>query len=409
MNDRENEVGNRCRLCGSADLGLLIDLGNQPIAHRLLERVEDEFIHPLKVHYCKVCGLGQICDPIDPEILYRQYNYCFSSWKPEPHRETELEVIGKHKRKASVFEIGCNDGLFMQQLKDHGQRVCVGLEPNSFARQIASQRGFQVYETFLDEATCRTALSAYGRFDLVVARQVLEHVSDLRLFFQCAHSLLADDGLIFIDVPNVGPGMERGDCTIVWEEHVNYFTEEVLQRTLDHFGYFPLWLNKFNFSGGALAVLARRKTAADQGELNGNSLAVAAQFREQVGRYGEKLRSALAKTTSVYDRVVLYGVGCRACTLVNGLQLGKAVHFAIDDQLERQGKLMPGSHLPIKSPAAVAQARRALVLLAVNQENETKVKSNLEKLCPTTRLSFLSVLGPNNIQLELDALLQTLA
>src|SRR6266478_5760159 len=103
MKNPGNLTRQKCRLCGSLELDLLIDLGNQPIAHRLLEAPGDEFKHPLRVDYCTACGLGQICDPIDPVILYRNYNYCFSSWKPEPHRETELDLICSHKHQASVF------------------------------------------------------------------------------------------------------------------------------------------------------------------------------------------------------------------------------------------------------------------------------------------------------------------
>jgi len=167
----------KCRLCGNQNLSVLIDLGSQPIAHRLLEQPEREFTHSLKLHFCDQCGLNQILDPIDPEILYKGYNYCFSSWKPEPHREKELDLINSHKSRAKVFEIGCNDGLFLEELEKRGQELCVGLEPNAFAARIAREtRGLKVYETFLDEQTVREIKNAFGLFDVVLARQVLEHV-----------------------------------------------------------------------------------------------------------------------------------------------------------------------------------------------------------------------------------------
>ncbi len=400
----------QCRLCGNQELRLLIDLGNQPIAHRLLDKPEEEFTHPLRLHFCEACGLGQISNPIDPEVLYRGYNYCFSSWKPEPHRETELNLICAHKQNAKIFEIGCNDGLFLEQLKLRGQKVCVGLEPNAFAKQIATeQRGLHVYETFLDTATCQDALKRYGRFDLVMARQVLEHVSEIKLFFQCVDSLLADDGLVFIDVPDVGPGLLAGDCTIVWEEHVNYFTENVLARALDRFSFTPVAFDKFNYSGGTLAVLARRKTATDQFTPTQDFHRLAQEFSERVKAYRKKLLMALQQARKSFQNVVIYGVGCRACTLINGLDLGKAIDFAVDDQVERQGKLMPGSLLPIRSPSVLATpGAKSLVILAVNQENENKVKRNLKSACPDSSFQFLSVLGPTFIHDELESLTRTL-
>jgi len=404
-------IKSRCRLCGNPELSLLVDLGRQPIAHRFLEKPETEFKHPLTLHFCNQCGLGQICDPIAPEVLYKGYNYCFSAWKPEPHREAELDLICAHKRNARIFEIGCNDGLFLEQLKLRGQQLCVGLEPNGFAKKVAAEmRGLHVYETFLDEATCQHALQQFGKFDLVVARQVLEHVSDIVLFFKCVNLLLADDGMVFIDVPDAGPGLRVADCTIAWEEHVNYFTENVLIRAFDRFDFSPVEQRQFNYSGGTLAVLGRRKTSADKFVATQKFLPLAKSFPARVQTYREQLAAALNKAKKSFDHVVIYGVGCRACTLVNGLDLGGVIDFAVDDQVERQGKLMPGSQLAIKSPQELARAGlKFLVILAVNQENEGKVKAKTLAACPQSQVTFLAVFCPADIQAELAALVKTLS
>lgn len=398
-------VHSPCRLCGHPELSLLMDLGPQPIAHRFLEKPEEEFKHPLTLHYCENCGLGQVIDPVSPEILYKGYNYCFSEWKPEPHRQTELDLICAHKQNAKIFEIGCNDGLFLEQLKLRGQAVCVGLEPNSFAKKFATeQRGLHVYETFLDEATCNDALSKFGKFDLVMARQVLEHVPDIRLFFKCVDMLLKDDGMVFIDVPDVGPGLKVGDCTIAWEEHVNYFTDNVLNNLLDRHGFTPVEEKKFNYSGGTLAVLARRKTASDVFKPSHEYLPYSRTFAARVSEYGGRLRQALSKARSRFDQVVIFGVGCRACALVNGQDLGGLIDFAVDDQVERQGKLMPGSQLEIKSPVVLQKpGTKSLVILAVNQENEEKVMTKTKAACADSEVTFLIVMGPTDIQQEMAA------
>ena len=393
-----------CRLCGAAPLALLVDLGKHPIAHRLLEKPEPEYTHPLKLEFCEQCGLGQISHPIAPEILYKDYNYCFSSWKPEPHRETELNLITSHKPGGKVFEIGCNDGLFLEQLKLRGHPVCVGLEPNGFAAKIAREsRHLPVYETFLDELTTEEALKTYGKFDLVMARQVLEHVADIQLFFHSVNRLLAEDGMVFIDVPDVGRGLQVGDCTIAWEEHVNYFTEPVLRRALDRFGFTVIALEKFNYSGGTLAALARRKKPGDQLVAESDFRPFAKTFAQRVGDYQAKLKSTLSKAKKKFDHVVIYGVGCRACTLVNGLGLGDLIDFAVDDQVERQGKLMPGSKLPIRSPNVLSQnGKKSLIILAVNQENEAKVEAKTREACKSSEVRFLSVFGPSDIQAKLE-------
>ena len=106
----------RCRLCPGENLMEMIDLGDQPIAHRLLESPDSsEEVFPLTLHYCPDCGLGQIPEPIDPELLYRKYNYCFSSWKTEQHTEREIQSLSEAAELKNVFEIACNEGVFLEE------------------------------------------------------------------------------------------------------------------------------------------------------------------------------------------------------------------------------------------------------------------------------------------------------
>ncbi len=93
---------------------------------------------------------------------------------------------------------------------------------------------------------------------MFVARQVVEHLLDLENFLACAEIVLKPDGMIFISVPDVESGLRQGDLSLVWEEHVNYFTEPVLVDLLRRHGLAPLSIKKYDFSGGCLSVLARR-------------------------------------------------------------------------------------------------------------------------------------------------------
>ena len=182
MQTNRSESG--CALCGSRSLETLIDFGHMPIAHRFLDTPEAaEETFPLTIFYCTDCGFGQINEPIDPEILYREYNHCFTSWKPEPHRAHQLERLGRAMgQKQGVFEIGCNDGLFMEMLRDRGVDHLIGLEPNRVAASQARERGFTVYEDFLTADLGKKVREEHGPFGAVVSRQVLEHVIDVSLF-----------------------------------------------------------------------------------------------------------------------------------------------------------------------------------------------------------------------------------
>ncbi len=398
-----------CHLCGEKSLQPMIDLGDMPIAHRLAGSADEVMpVYPFRVFFCSGCGLPQITDPIDPAILYGEYNYCFSDWKPQPHMADEIEVIGTALNGGALFEVGCNDGMFLGALTEAGMTDVTGVEPNPYAVAHARERGMDVHEDVLTPELCRKIVSGRGRFRMVVARQVLEHLQDIEGFFACAGELLDEGGYLFIDLPNFGTALRMGDVSMLWEEHVSYFTPEVIMAMLSHYGYSPLEERRYNFSGGTVAVLARRTGKAGN---NGAFADAAAALVADAGSYGNRtsgyrdlLRNGLARARGAEYRVVIYGAGCRACSLVNGLELGGLIDFAVDDQEERQGKFMPGCSLEIKPSAILGEEVIPTVcLLAVNNENDAKVGARVDMLMGD-KATVLTLHSPADIHRELDRL-----
>lgn len=383
----------------------MYDFGVKPIAHRLLDAAdpsEEQF--PYVLYGCDDCGLVQLTDPIDPEILYKSYNYNFTSWKPEPHRADEIAAISSFGPFASVAEIGCNDGSFLADLKASGIDKAVGIEPNPVSSGMAKERGLTVYNEMATGGLCDDIVAQHGRFDLVVSRQVIEHVLDLDVYFDCIKTLLAEDGLLFLDMPDSACGFEMPDCSVFWEEHVSYFTEPVIMWMLRKHGFDVVWNEYYDFSGGSIAVAAR--VQKDQGpapEVSDESRKhLIKGFADRVEAFQSRLKETLAQSRDNGWAIALYGTGARACNLMNGLGLGPYVDFAVDDQKERQGKFMPGCHLEICPPERLRdEARKVLVLLAVNNENDDKVTDRLRNDLGID-VTAVSLLGPKDIWSELD-------
>ncbi len=387
----------------------LIDLGPMPIAHRLAVTAEEETpLYPFSVSFCSGCGLPQITDPIDPEILYGDYNYCFSDWKPQPHVADEIKVIGTVLNGGALLEVGCNDGMFLGALTEAGMTNVTGVEPNPYAVAYARERGIDVNEGMLTLDLCREIISSRGRFKVVVARQVLEHLLDVEGFFACAEELLEEDGYLFIDMPDFGTALAMGDVSMLWEEHVSYFTPEVITAMLVHYGYEPAEERYYDYSGGTVAVLAKRTGAVGNGEEFSRSAAALVKFAKsynsKIDKFAGILREGLSKAREAGFRIVIYGVGCRACTLVNGLSLGSHIDFAVDDQKERQGKFIPGCSLKIRPSEILAEdPRPTLCLLAVNNENDAKVADRVKMLLGD-QAAVVTLNSPADIHGELDRL-----
>jgi SAM-dependent methyltransferase len=393
-----------CRICGRDAFERVLDFGALPIAHRVLERRdEEEERFPFALDVCVTCGLTQILDPIDPELLYKRYNFNFSSWKPEPHLPGEIEAILGNGQVRSAIDIGCNDGLFLDRLRAAGVERVAGIEPNPYSSAIARDRGIAVYGEMVSVALCDRIVAEQGAFDLVVARQVIEHVTDLRLFLTCVDRLLAPGGFVFFDIPDFQPAARMGDCSVLWEEHVNYFTPATFARALAASGFAITQSLHYDFSGGTLAVLARRAAPVVPGD-DPQTVEEALEFGRLVERYRTQVLEKLTAARAAGHALVMYGSGVRSCMLLNGLGLGDALEYALDDQPERQGRFVPGARLPIYASEKLAQETRHVVcVLAVNHENEAKVMARAGAL-PPGGVTFVSACVPSDIWTELERL-----
>lgn len=393
----------RCRACGQDGCAPLIDFGAHPIAHRLARTISERVeIFPLALEVCPACGLVQIIDPIPPERLYRDYNFCFSGWKAQPHIEDELDQLlagTNPDRPPALIEIACNDGLFLRAARERGIARLVGVEPNPHAVRIARQEGLVVENGFLTPAYAADLVQRHGRFDRVVARQVIEHIPDLPGFLTAITMLLAPGGVLMLDLPDSDFSFAQGDGSSVWEEHVSYFTEPVLHGLLARHGFVPRWSKRYDFSGTCLAMTASRADhaarAAPTASVIAEALRLAQGFPDRFTAYGRSLASLLSEKRALGWKIGLYGAGCRACGLVNFHRLHRLIDIVIDDQSERQGLFLPapeGENLPIQPLSALSLATPWLVLLAVNNEHEAKVAAKLQ----ATGISVqpLPVLGP---------------
>ena len=166
-------------MCASSDMVPMIDFGNQPVAHNLpKEKDERKPTFPFAIVFCKDCSLVQVVEAVSPGLLYKDFNFNFSSWKPEPHIPDELDLIFNNISPKNVLEVGANDGRFLSLLQERGVKTCTGIEPNAVSGQLARDKGFTIYEDFLNQESAERILKEQGQFDLIVFRQVLENIPD---------------------------------------------------------------------------------------------------------------------------------------------------------------------------------------------------------------------------------------
>lgn len=375
----------KCRLCGHNQIELLIDFGNQPIVHHLLKSKDEDYdVYPFQLGFCANCSFLQLLQPISPEILYGNY-FTISAWKNQPHVERLIDVmksITGMNENIHLLEIGCNDGCFIESLRQHGITDCTGIEPSNDAYQLAVSKDIKVYNEFFSHQNSELPLEKQD-YDIIVCRQVLEHISNLEEFMISVEYYLNDNGCFVIEVPDSSCQLDYMDYAL-WEEHVNYFTLNTLQTLLRKYDFEIIHYEITLFSGKALTVFAEKRRKQ-------NSFECSVEDLDKIHSYGKNwvvFKERMRELVTSKQKPAVYGCGARSSTFVNFLELENVTCF-IDDQEEKQHYFVPGSKLEILPWDN--HWSDAFILMGVNTENEMKVikKRNLSSQ------QFISILPPS--------------
>ena len=372
-----------CRMCADRRLLTLLEFGKHPVAHRLVaDPSTEEFTHEVTLCFCENCGLIQLADPIPPEELYSKYSY-LSSERNQPHMPrlarmvTQLPNLSGASR---VIEIGSNDGTFLRMLRDAGFEKVLGIEPTKGASQLSRQNGIDVLETFFTLSSAQAVVESFGRCDLVVARNFVEHVGPLVEFSKALEVILNPGGYVLFEVPNFAFCLTSSDYGSVWEEHVNYFTFETMGRLLADSGIKVVHRETARYTGEVLIVVGKYlgdPQPPPQNYLSDLRARVLA-YRDRWPTFRRSFIEYLRDHRNGGGTVAVYGAGCRACALINYAGLRPYIEVALDDQKEKQGKYLPGSHIPVLAGDALDDLGVDLCLLAVNPENEEAVMAGHE-------------------------------
>jgi 2-polyprenyl-3-methyl-5-hydroxy-6-metoxy-1,4-benzoquinol methylase len=390
-----------CRLCHAENsLESLLDFGLRPITKRLLTSLEDsaeEYLHPVLLNVCNQCSFVQISDFIPETELYSNYEL-HSAWKPQPHLEDEISFLIQNNIISSnsfIVEVGCNDGIAIHALHKNNIKNILGIEPSKDVATEASKHGYNIINAFFTEKLASELSQKYGNADFVFSRQVLEHVAYLDSFLQGICNILKPDGHLMIEVPDFAVPLKYGDPSAIWEEHVNHFTEETLTLLLKKFGFEIYKIRRYDFSGGALCVFAKRVLASKNFLISvpASSVLEAKKYTKRVEDFKNAILNRLKSEVKVGGKVAIYGAGNRTVILLNYF-LKDLVSFVVDDQLEKQNRYLPMSHHQILPSQELISSNVTLCLLAVNAENEEKViEKNKEYLAKGGK--FISILSPS--------------
>ncbi|MBI4439654.1 methyltransferase domain-containing protein [Candidatus Woesearchaeota archaeon] len=377
----------------------ILNFESHPIAHHLMPDIsKKEPSYPFSLFFCNSCGLIQIAQPIPAEIFYSNYHF-FTSWKDQPQIPiiiNEMESMLDSPRQKKILDVGCNDGVFLDALKKHGYDSILGIEPSRDVYNECVKKGLPCINEFFTKNSALNIVSEHGRFDVVAIRHVLEHIQDLGDFMEAISLVLAPNGVVIIEVPDFYYNLKSLDYT-AWEEHVNYFTSETLSHLLSLSGIHTVKSESVLFSGSVMIFFGSKCSGLP--EISPSSYMdklapLAMGYGAFWPKFRDRVSSHIAGLKGEGKNIAAYGAGARLSSFINFFGIGRYLSFVADDQVEKQGKFMPGSLLPIVPSDELEKSRINVCLLGVNSENEGKVMSRHKNFIQNGGV-FYSVLPPS--------------
>jgi C-methyltransferase C-terminal domain/Putative zinc binding domain/Methyltransferase domain len=374
---------NECRGCRAPSVKTVLALGSQPVSSHFTRTPHAPVIErDLTLGVCTACGLVQLVKPFPFRELVPPYEW-ITYREPENHLDEVVEkivalpgvditahVLGLTFKDRSTLDRLARRNFTRTRLIDLKEDL--GAEnPNS---NIESVHGL------LTPERARELSQRHGPVEVLVVRHILEHAEEAGRFIEALSELLAPGGHIFIEVPDCTANLRRMDYTMVWEEHVFYFTPAALPQLLKAGGFIQIGLDIHPYPFEDVLLLYARKadalsitTSVIPPAVVAGNVAIASAYGSNFDEWTRRYAHLFDQLTADGRKLAAYGAGHLTCAFLSFHGLGDYFAFVVDDTPQKQGLYLPKTGHPIVPRDRLRAEEISACLFGFGPESEDKV------------------------------------
>jgi hypothetical protein len=373
----------KCRHCATPLQHTFLDLGFAPPSNAYLsagDLTKPEKYYPLKVKVCTQCWLVQTEDYAQADEFFSADYAYFSSTSTGwlAHAAAYAQSIIQRlelNQNSHVIEVASNDGYLLKNFVAAGI-PCLGIEPTASTAIAAEKLGIPVLREFFGEALGKRLAAAGQQADLIAGNNVYAHVPDINDFSRGLKAALNPTGTITLEFPHLMRLIEYTQFDTVYHEHFSYLSLYTVQRIFEAAGLRVWDVEEMSTHGGSLRIYGchaedARATApavaallAEESRRGLQDLPIYQSFQSHADKLKDDLLSFLIEQKRAGKKVAAYGAAAKGNTLLNYADIKPdLLPFVCDAAIAKQGKYMPGSHIPILPPKALAESIPDYVLI----------------------------------------------
>ena len=374
----------KCRHCNHALTRNFADLRFSPPSNEYVCMNADlsaEASYPLRVLYCENCWLVQTEDFTSAENLF-SHDYAYfssfsSSWLEHCKAYTNAMIERFELNESScVVEVAANDGYLLQFFQ-YNSIPNYGVEPTKSTADAAKEKGLEIVESFFGESLAKKLCQNNKQADLMVANNVLAHVPDINDFVKGFVTLLKPSGVATFEFPHLCALIENNQFDTIYHEHFSYLSFTFINTLFASQGLHIFDVKKISTHGGSLRVFTQRndsrphKVTKNVSEL----LKQESDLGVKDSMYYDGFQTAADKVSTDFKEFILgakkegkkiagYGAAAKGNTLLNYSGIDKEqIDFVVDMNPQKQGKLLPGSHISIVGIEALKENKPDIVVV----------------------------------------------
>jgi hypothetical protein len=369
-----------CRGCGSRDLDLVLALKPTPIGDAFVTKDKvgaDQPLYPIDVFMCKECGLAQLLDVIDPDVLYGDYLYVTGSsfGLAEHFREYAQRVVSRCgvAPGSLVVDLGSNDGTLLRPFKELGMSVA-GVEPASHIAAEATRSGIPTYGEYFTPELAKRLVTEKGHAKIVTANNVFANIDELQPWVAGINELLAQDGVFIFESFYLADLVKNMVFDFIYHEHLTAFSVRPVQKLFETVGLKLIAVERVATKGGSLRYFIQREGGPlkDDGSVGGllaheekvglYNKKTYVDFAERIDALKEKTRDYLKAAKAKKKTVAAFGASITGTTLIYHFEIGEYIDYLVDDNPAKIGRYSPGLHIPVLASSALEEKNPETVL-----------------------------------------------
>ncbi len=381
-----------CRFCGNPLSCQFINLGHTPVSNDFLTEKqlnEPEIQYPLNVLVCEKCFLVQVDEfKKANDIFDNNYAY-FSSYSTTwlEHCKKYAEMISSRlelNKNSLVIEVASNDGYLLHYFKEKSIPV-LGIEPTSNTAKVAREKGIETIEAFFGEKLAKQLGTQNRKGDLVIGNNVLAHVPNINDFVKGLKLALAEKGVITIEFPHLMQLIENNQFDTIYHEHFSYLSFSTVKKIFNHHKLELFDVEEIPTHGGSLRIYAKHqeddskpvskavKDLLEREKQKGmNKTEYYSEFQKKADKIKHDFLNFLIEQKKKGKKIAAYGAAAKGNTFLNYCGIKKdLIDFVVDRSPFKQGKYLPGSHMPVVKEEVLKQEKPDyIVILPWNLKGE---------------------------------------